>query len=611
MVPVDSQFLRDIQAANEDWKSVDHSAREMTFEELQVFVQNGNQGRLRVVCDKTSATDAIGHIRNCEFIGSRNVLIILPNTSTSWIVSNTSFENSLIESGSIVKATSLVSSCVLRSGCTVSGCGSVLGRKTSFGNGISISPGLETGGRAVKIIVESSLEQLARVALDQFKQPQDKQRYDEAILLYCLRCSSEHTLVMPNARLVSSPHIEACYVGRGATVSSGARIVHSALLDGAAIEQGCDVLNSLMQRRSHASTQAIVKDSLICEGGSVEIQGKLLTSILGPGSHLAEGEITSSLIGPMVGFHHQSMLIATYWPSGRGNVGYGANCGSNHTSRVSDQTMWPGEGVFFGLGCSVKFPLNLSEAPYTVLATGVVFGPGRLSFPMSLVTSDSSGCRVAPGWGFASNCYALQRNSNKMKSRAPKGYAWEITRTEVASLVWSARETLQNVLKKQSPEKAIFRDDPESGFNLAGGYCTRDDIIKGIAAYTRFLELYALRGAVRLGIRAVPSTVSGDNPILEHDVADTGLTSSVDAETAKQHVECVLSRLFPPGMSVKNTYLKAEASYVKNVYDSKARDHVRGRHVFPPGRYDEAIPLEKDSVIMAARSRLEDIKSSL
>src|SRR5262249_14648712 len=134
----------------------------------------------------------------------------------------------------------------------------------------------------------------------------------------------------------------------------------------------------------------------------------MLTRNLILGGHLAEGEISSSLIGPLVGFHHQSMLIATFWPTGRGNVGYvyssaqgvlshpfyfrryGANCGSNHTSRVSDQSMWPGEGVFFGLGSSLKFPLNLSRAPYSVIATGVVFGPGRLDFPFSLITTHTA-----------------------------------------------------------------------------------------------------------------------------------------------------------------------------------------------------------------------------
>jgi hypothetical protein len=40
---------------------------------------------------------------------------------------------------------------------------------------------------------------------------------------------------------------------------------------------------------------------------------------------------------PFVGFHHQALLIATIWPSGRGNVSHGASVGSNHTGKAPDQ----------------------------------------------------------------------------------------------------------------------------------------------------------------------------------------------------------------------------------------------------------------------------------
>ena len=61
-------------------------------------------------------------------------------------------------------------------------------------------------------------------------------------------------------------------------------------------------------------------------------------------------QVTSCLVGPFVGFHHQALLIACFWPSGKGNIGYGANVGSNHTLKAPDQELWPGEGLFFGLG---------------------------------------------------------------------------------------------------------------------------------------------------------------------------------------------------------------------------------------------------------------------
>jgi hypothetical protein len=45
-----------------------------------------------------------------------------------------------------------------------------------------------------------------------------------------------------------------------------------------------------------------------------------------------------------------------------------------------------GEGVFFGLGCSLKFPVNLLQAPYSLIAAGVLLPPQRIAFPFSLVS---------------------------------------------------------------------------------------------------------------------------------------------------------------------------------------------------------------------------------
>ena len=81
-------------------------------------------------------------------------------------------------------------------------------------------------------------------------------------------------------------------------------------------------------------------------------------------AEMAGGEVAASLLGPFVSFHHQALLIATLWPEGKGNVAYGANVGSNHTSKAPDQEFWPGEGMFLGLGVNIKFPADFSRAPY-------------------------------------------------------------------------------------------------------------------------------------------------------------------------------------------------------------------------------------------------------
>jgi hypothetical protein len=144
---------------------------------------------------------------------------------------------------------------------------------------------------------------------------------------------------------------------------------------------------------------------------------------------VAEGELTASLFGPFVGFHHQSLLIAALWPSGRGNVGYGANIGSNHTGKAPDQEVRPGEGTFFGLATSIKFPFNMAKSPYSIIASGVTCMPQKLEMPFSLINSPSENItglsnsinEIIPAWMLTNCMYALLRNESKFKSRQSQG----------------------------------------------------------------------------------------------------------------------------------------------------------------------------------------------
>jgi hypothetical protein len=121
---------------------------------------------------------------------------------------------------------------------------------------------------------------------------------------------------------------------------------------------------------------------------------------------VSEGEVTASLVGPFVGFHHQALLIAVRWPEGRGNVSFGAAVGCNHTSRAPDQECWLGEGTFMGLGAQVKFPVDLSLSPYSVVASGTAMPPQKVQFPFSLIRAPQSlpsgvpaGCNeLIPAW---------------------------------------------------------------------------------------------------------------------------------------------------------------------------------------------------------------------
>ncbi|KAH9253341.1 hypothetical protein BASA81_008692 [Batrachochytrium salamandrivorans] len=525
-------------------------ARALTPAEYAVFSANFNSGQLLVAySDETQVMSDLERIRFCDFEG-KNVLFqleLFPEAVFS--LAHTTFQDCRIESGSRVCRTSRVRRTVLLAYCNVEGCGLVSGPKTiatNFGNGLRVSPGLGTGERAVSVVLESTLEHVARVSLDQFQcPPSHGEEYSARVAEYISQCSSEFTIICELARVEQCPELLCCFVGRKCVVSSGSTLRHSTLMELCVVEQNSTVDTCLLQPRVKLASQAIAVNSLLCQQSQVDCQGKLLDSVLGPRAHLAEGEINASLIGPLVGFHHQAMLIATFWPRGRGNVGYGANCGSNHTSRCADQSLWPGEGVFFGLGCCIKLPLNLTLAAYSIVATGVTFGPGKLVFPFSLVTSgNGTECQVAPGWGIESNAYSLERNEMKMASRAPDGYDSKVFSQFVAKQVYVARLVLIRALG--ASDKQVFKH--EAGMELGGGFALRKDFEKGVRGYTRFLQLYSLRNAVgRFRVVQVPDQVASAeiDQTWEVDYAQTGM--SLDSEEdERETVEWFLRRVFAP-----------------------------------------------------------------
>jgi len=242
---------------------------------------------------------------------------------------------------------------------------------------------------------------------------------------------------------------------------------------------------------------AVVEGSVVDEAATVERHGKLTASLLGPNSALAGGEITASLAGPFTAAHHQSLLIAAWWPSGRGNLGYGANVGSNHTSRLPDQEIRPGEGMFFGLGCSVKFPSDFRSAPWSILATGVTTLPQRVAFPFSLICEPFEARtdvppafgQIIPAWVLAQSFYSVVRNDRKIRgrNRAP---GWRddrgILRGETADLMEAAADALSAAVPAPIH---LERSLPGLGCN----FLLEEDRLSAIGTYRFHALFHAMR----------------------------------------------------------------------------------------------------------------------
>jgi len=267
---------------------------------------------------------------------------------------------------------------------------------------------------------------------------------------------------------------------------------------------------------------AILEDSVLCEHSGAERHGKITTSIIGPNSHVGEGEVTASLVGPFVGFHHQALLIAAYWPEGKGNVGYGANIGSNHTSRLPDQEIRPGEGNFFGLGTNIKFPSDFSQAPYSIIATGATTLPQKVLFPFSLINTPAARLEgmspayneIIPAWVLAKNMFMVKRNENKYikrnKARRLKFDA-EALRPEIVNMMVRARRALT-----KAGGKEVYTDKDIPG--LGKNYLLEGNRKLAIETYTFYIRYYAVKGLFReleglaAKARKIPSTFRQNPP---------------------------------------------------------------------------------------------------
>ncbi len=298
--------------------------------------------------------------------------------------------------------------------------------KRRFALGQKISVGDETGSRSLWFWDGLDLEACEWAAS---LRPEEQKQFQSDIDTLITELSSDFAYVASGAVLIAVRQIRDSWIGPGAYVEGASLLSGSALLSSMDFPcmLGADarVVDSHVQTGAHVDGAASVLRSLLLEASGVGESGQVADSVLGSNTHAAKGEITSSLVGPFVGFHHQALLIAALWPEGRGNVAYGANVGSNHTGKKADQEIRPGEGMFFGLGCTVKFPANFSNAPYSLIASGVTTLPQRLGYPFSLIQGSSLPTspetqglnEIRPGFMWQQNLYALARNSYKYLDR--------------------------------------------------------------------------------------------------------------------------------------------------------------------------------------------------
>ncbi|KAM7454856.1 hypothetical protein BLSTO_04386 [Blastocystis sp. subtype 1] len=378
-------------------------------------------------------------------------------------LSDTTFRNCFLFPGIAVHKNTYVENSVVLKGSILMGCGRITCQKdATYGNGVTINMGNETGGLQVQSFGDLKYNELSSVVdsgVFQNDALPDYMSMRARSLRHSAAIRGDYSVFSPSCFVEGCTLLHSVFVGECCHVLNST-VCSCTLLSSPAHKSEVlngDLAESILQWGCVFESGSNCAKSILCEHADTSCNAKIVNSIIAPNTGVSSGECNSSLVGPFIGFHHNSVLISALWFEGKGNIGYGANIGSNHTGRLPDQECLPGEGVFFGLGCNIKYPFNLRSAPYTIVASGTTLLPQRVDMPFSLInlpTRVHAG-EIFPGWVIYANYYMVLRNEDKFAHRNKSHrqcFATRILRDSVVAMLMRARDHLAFF----HPSKTLF-----------------------------------------------------------------------------------------------------------------------------------------------------------
>ncbi|MBR6378931.1 MAG: DUF4954 family protein [Fibrobacter sp.] len=426
----------DLSSLAENFRAIKASVaklRNLTAEEIAALEQNGNRCEdwKRVLVEANFEPSRIhrstfmGDVRLPAFYGT---LLLPGDVSFPTGIYDSLVHNCIVENA-LVNKVSMLSNVLVRSSAVVHNVGALVSSgKINFMIGSTMSVGNEMGGRELLVFPDITMD-LVEAQLFHKADADVQQSFEEQLKNFREEISLPFGVVGKGAVVSNTNIVRNSWIGAHARVEGAAKIrntiILSSLEESSHIYDSVIIENSDLQMGVKVHTGAEVQRSVLMSKSKVGSKAIVKSSIIAPCCHIEEGEVNSSYMGPLTQMHHHSLLIAALWPDGCGNLGYGANVGSNHTGRMPDQEIMPGQGMFFGLGVNVKFPANYRESPFTLIATGVTTLPQRVKFPFSLIRPGDPQLmgvparlnEIAPGWNYARNAYAMDRNIYKYAQR--------------------------------------------------------------------------------------------------------------------------------------------------------------------------------------------------
>ena len=510
----------------------------------------------------------------------------------------------------IVGNVQTLSGVALEGECAVVNCLSVThGNKKNFGVGEELALAIESGGREIRIFPEINID-VARIICSSRNNKKLLQDYSDLIDEYARLVYSEWSILSQGAQILNSPKVKNVYLGEYAYIDNALNVENTVMISSreevSKITNGAFVSNSVVQWGCEITTGSVIENSIFTEYSYAKRQAMVYDSLIGANTSIAEGEVTSSLVGSFVGFHHQALLISAFWPEGKGNISYGANVGSNHTGKEPDQEIWPGEGTFMGLSVVIKFPTDFTQGPYSMISSSVTTLPQKMSFPFSLINIPSHAFpdispaynEIQPAWILYDNFFMIQRNENKFKQRNKAkriDIKYDVIRPSIIDKMIDARNRLMDVEEMLE----VYTDHEIEG--LGKNYLLEKNRVKAIDAYTGTIQYYCCRELYRhvlmqidLKVAKNMDEVDYEDGSLEWLHAKSLFASELNIEdlTVAEAKTC-LEELIDMVQDIANQIMSA-----------KKRDDVRGRKIIRDYEDSHTSALENKTV----KSAFDDVE---
>lgn len=564
--------------------------RPLTKDEIAALTGQGNTaedwGRIRVTNDFSARSIVGSRFEGEVHLDQFTPDLDLPPDERAGIYHST-VADCVVGAGARIARCERIARCVVAPRAIIDGARRIAatGESTDFGNSLELLHE-DLFSRRLRAVAELPFHWAAWVTSPEaadLKSARITRALAEMADAYAETFRSDRAYIGPGAKIRSAAIVENCWISQGVEIDGAGSLrdstIWSAPGEPTVIRDGAQVFNSLVGPGCMVENGASIERSILFEHVFAGTQAVIKGCGIAANSRLCECEANDSLLGPFTTAIHHGLILGAWWPEGKGNISYGSNVGSNHTGRAPDQEIFPGEGVFYGLGCNIKFPSNFREAPYSIIATGVDTLPQRVAFPFSLIMPPDAARdglspainEIRPGWTILHNAYGLERQERNLFARfkgrrSPVELA--IFRPAILEQTAKAADRL-----RAAASKAIYSDKEIPG--LGKNFMIEAARIEAIRAY-EFAQRF---GAARMLLRE-----------LANGTADNGLLRRAGDAFGTHEPRKLIEAA-----------LEVEAEWHKLIRASKEKDARRGREILED--YEQRHLSGDDDPLIAAVQR--------